>query len=162
MRIEYRPLTSLSGLDADVVVNAAGLGAGRLAGDGSMVPVGGQVVHLTDPGLPEFVVDQTGPGVTYVIPHGSHVVCGGTEEPGRADTDPNPAVTADILHRCRALEPRLADAEVLRSVVGLRPSRRAVRLERVGDVVHCYGHGGAGITLAWGCAADVAELVTAG
>ncbi|WP_091308286.1 FAD-dependent oxidoreductase [Amycolatopsis tolypomycina] len=162
VRIEYRPLTSLSGLDADVVVNAAGLGAGRLAGDGSMVPVGGQVVHLTDPGLPEFVVDQTGPGVTYVIPHGSHVVCGGTEEPGRADTDPNPAVTADILHRCRALEPRLADAEVLRSVVGLRPSRRAVRLERVGDVVHCYGHGGAGITLAWGCAADVAELVTAG
>jgi D-amino-acid oxidase len=31
----------------------------------------------------------------------------------------------------------------------------------VGDVVHCYGHGGAGITLAWGCAADVAAL-TAG
>ncbi|WP_206788805.1 FAD-dependent oxidoreductase [Amycolatopsis sp. MtRt-6] len=162
VRIEYRPLTSLSGLDADVVVNATGLGAGRLAGDGSMVPVGGQVVHLTDPGLPEFVVDQRGPGVTYVIPHGGHVVCGGTEEPGRADTDPNPAVTADILRRCRELEPRLAGAEVLRSLVGLRPSRREVRLERVGDVVHCYGHGGAGITLAWGCAADVAALVTAG
>ncbi|WP_410610568.1 FAD-dependent oxidoreductase [Amycolatopsis sp. lyj-109] len=162
VRVEYRFLKSLSGLDADVVVNAAGLGAGALAGDDAIVPVGGQVVHVTDPGLPEFVVDGTGPGITYVIPHGSHVVCGGTEEPGRADTDPNPAVTADILRRCRELEPRLEGAEVLRSLVGLRPSRREVRLERVGDVVHCYGHGGAGITLAWGCAADVAELVVRG
>ena len=162
VRVEYRSLTSLSGLGADVVVNAAGLGAGALAGDDTMVPVGGQVVHVTDPGLTEFTVDGTGPGITYVIPHGRHVVCGGTEEPGRGDTDPNPAVTADILRRCRELEPRLADAEVLRSLVGLRPFRPEVRLERVGDVVHCYGHGGAGITLAWGCAAEVAELVTAG
>ncbi len=162
VRVEYRSLPSLAGLGADVVVNAAGLGAGPLAGDASMVPVGGQVVHLTDPGLAEFVVDETGPGVTYVIPHGGHVVCGGTEEPGRGDTDPAPGVTADILRRCRALEPRLAGAAVLRSRVGLRPFRREVRLERDGDVVHCYGHGGAGITLAWGCAADVAALVTAG
>ncbi|WP_103350533.1 FAD-dependent oxidoreductase [Amycolatopsis sp. CA-128772] len=162
VRVEYRPLSTLSGLDADVVVNAAGLGAGPLAGDASMVPVGGQVVHVADPGLPGFVVDGTGPGVTYVIPHGGHVVCGGTEEPGRGDTDPNPGVTADILRRCEALEPRLAGAQVLRSLVGLRPFRREVRLAREGDVVHCYGHGGAGITLAWGCAADVAALVTAG
>ncbi|WP_370961324.1 FAD-dependent oxidoreductase [Amycolatopsis sp. cg9] len=159
VRVEYRELTSLAGLGP--VVNAAGLGAGRLAGDGSMVPVGGQVVHLTDPGLPGFAVDETGPGVTYVIPHGTHVVCGGTEEPGRGDTEPNPGVTADIVRRCRALEPRLAGAEVLRSRVGLRPFRREVRLERDGDVVHCYGHGGSGITLAWGCAADVAGLVSA-
>jgi D-amino-acid oxidase len=28
-------------------------------------------------------------------------------------------------------------------------------------VVHCYGHGGAGVTLSWGCAADVVDLVRA-
>jgi D-amino-acid oxidase len=158
VRVERRSLTSLTGLDADLVVNAAGLGAGRLAGDDSMVPVGGQVVHLTDPGLREFVVDETGPGVTYVIPHGDHVACGGTEEPGRGDVEPNPGVSADIVRRCRELAPRLAGAQVLRSLVGLRPFRPVVRLERVGDVVHCYGHGGSGITLAWGCAEDVTEL----
>ena len=41
----------------------------------------------------------------------------------------------------------------------LRPVRPAVRLERVGDVVHCYGHGGAGITLSWGVADEVVALV---
>ena len=48
---------------------------------------------------------------------------------------------------------------MLRHKVGLRPVRPAVRLEREGHVVHCYGHGGAGVTLSWGCAEDVAALV---
>jgi D-amino-acid oxidase len=26
-------------------------------------------------------------------------------------------------------------------------------------VICCYGHGGAGVTLSWGCAADVVGLV---
>ncbi|HKN55998.1 MAG TPA: FAD-binding oxidoreductase, partial [Amycolatopsis sp.] len=32
--------------------------------------------------------------------------------------------------------------------------------ERVDQVIHCYGHGGAGITLAWGCADDVVSLAS--
>jgi len=40
--------------------------------------------------------------------------------------------------------------------VGLRPNRPAVRLEAepLGDGrrVHCYGHGGMGVSLSWGCA----------
>jgi hypothetical protein len=43
--------------------------------------------------------------------------------------------------------------------VGLRPGRAPLRLESevVGNtpVVHCYGHGGSGITLGMGCAEDV-------
>lgn len=43
--------------------------------------------------------------------------------------------------------------------VGLRPGRAPLRLETEEvasvPVVHCYGHGGSGITLAMGCAEDV-------
>jgi len=27
------------------------------------------------------------------------------------------------------------------------------------DVVHCYGHSGSGVTLSWGCARDIVEIV---
>ncbi|MFE6645077.1 FAD-dependent oxidoreductase [Nocardioides sp. NPDC057772] len=49
--------------------------------------------------------------------------------------------------------------------VGLRPTRPQVRVtaERSdkGLVIHNYGHGGAGVTLSWGCAEDVARLLAA-
>ncbi|SFB39767.1 D-amino-acid oxidase [Amycolatopsis marina] len=74
------------------------------------------------------------------------------------ETEPDQAVTESILRRCRALVPELADASVLRTKVGLRPARPEVRLDRVDDVIHCYGHGGAGVTLSWGCADEVADV----
>jgi D-amino-acid oxidase len=72
--------------------------------------------------------------------------------------------TQAILERARRLEPALANATVLGAAVGLRPSRPAIRLERevLPDgrrVVHNYGHGGHGFSLAWGCAAAVTRLV---
>ena len=47
--------------------------------------------------------------------------------------------------------------------MGLRPGRREVRVETIPDaqgrpVIHCYGHGGSGVTLSWGCAEAVAAL----
>jgi D-amino-acid oxidase len=51
--------------------------------------------------------------------------------------------------------------------VGLRPVRPSVRLEAEalpgGRVLwHNYGHGGAGVTLSWGCAAELTSAVLAG
>jgi D-amino-acid oxidase len=62
--------------------------------------------------------------------------------------------------------PELAGAEVLGHRVGLRPVRPTVRLEleklRTGHrVIHCYGHGGAGVTVSWGCAAEVLAMAEA-
>jgi D-amino-acid oxidase len=159
VRFRQREVTDLAAVDADVVVNAAGLGARELAGDASMTGVRGQVVRVADPGLAGWTLgDATDDGDTYVIPRGTDVVLGGTADAG-TDPSPDPDVAAAIARRCTELVPELAGAPVLGHGVGFRPVRPEIRLERVDDVVHCYGHGGAGVTLSWGCADEVARLV---
>lgn len=152
----------------EVVVNCSGLAARRLAGDPTVRPVRGQVLVLAPPegGLEEWLLDQSdGDRPTYVVPRTHDVVVGGIAQEGAWDRDADPVLARDILARASALVPQLARARVLAHRVGLRPARPAVRLE-VEDtggrpVVHCYGHGGAGVTLAWGCAGEVVDLVRA-
>ncbi|HEY0165436.1 MAG TPA: FAD-dependent oxidoreductase [Jatrophihabitans sp.] len=148
----------------DVVVNCAGLGARELAGDRTLSPVRGQVVVVEQFGLTDWVLDQNEPDqLTYVVPRESTVILGGTAQEGDADLEVRPAETEAILARCAALIPEAAGARVLGHRVGARPARPAVRLETEirpdGPVVHCYGHGGAGVTLSYGCADDVVEQV---
>lgn len=158
--IVVRRLSTVDDAAGDVVVNCTGLGARDLCGDLSVVPVRGQVVRLANPGLTEWLLDEEDPaGLTYVVPRQDDVVCGGTADVGADSGDPDPAVEAAILARAVALVPELTGLPALSRAVGFRPTRPAVRLERVGRVVHCYGHGGAGVTLSWGCADDVADLV---
>jgi D-amino-acid oxidase len=146
--------------EGPLVVNCSGLGSRLLAADPTTTPVRGQVVVVEQVGLAEWWLAEDGP--TYVIPRGDDIVLGGTDDAGEWDRRPAPEVAADILARATALVPAIARARVLAHKVGLRPTRPAVRLERVGDVIHCYGHGGAGVTLSWGCAAEVAALAEAG
>ena len=59
------------------------------------------------------------------------------------------------------------EARVITERVGLRPCRPEVRLEAEtlpgGRVLwHNYGHGGAGVTLSWGCARELTAALTAG
>lgn len=148
--------------EGPLVVNCSGLGSRALASDPTTRPVRGQVVVVEQVGLEEWWLAEPGPGAdlpTYVVPRSRDIVLGGTDEDGEWSRTPSPVVAADIVRRAEELVPALVGARVLRHRVGLRPYRPTVRLERVGDVVHCYGHGGAGVTLAWGCAAEVAELV---
>ncbi len=145
----------------DVVVNASALGSRLLAEDPTVTPVRGQVVLVEQVGVERWWLQSTDPA-TYVIPRSHDIVVGGTEEPGDWSRTPSPETAAAILARARGLVPELAGAAVLRHRVGLRPARPSVRVERVGEVVHCYGHGGAGVTLSWGTADEVATLVAAG
>ena len=68
-----------------------------------------------------------------------------------------------VLRNAEALWAALDRSKIVGYAVGLRPSRTEVRLEseKVGGrlLIHNYGHGGAGVTLAWGCADEVASLV---
>ena len=161
--VERRHVASFDELDADAVVNCAGLGARELAADTSLVAVRGQVVRVAAPEVREWLLDQSDPQrLVYVVPRENDVVLGGTADEGAEDRTPDPATTDAIRARCAALVPALRDAPVVDVAVGLRPVRPAVRLQVEGRVVHCYGHGGAGVTLAWGCAGEVAALLGAG
>lgn len=144
---------------ADVVVNCSGIGSRLLAGDRSVVPIRGQVVVVEQVGLDRWWLDEGGEHPTYVLPREREIVVGGTAVEGEWSRTPSPDAARDILERASVLVPALRGARVLRHKVGLRPLRAAVRVERQGDVVHCYGHGGAGVTLAWGCAEEVTRLV---
>lgn len=165
-------IASLSSLDAalaraPVVVNCSGLGARDLAGDEAMLAVRGQIVRVEQTGVDEWLLDQSDPEhLLYVVPRERDVVLGGTAQEGAEDGDADPATAAAIRARCEAAVPALRGARVVGEAVGLRPARPAVRLEAEarpggGTIVHCYGHGGAGVTLAWGCAEEVTALVGA-
>jgi D-amino-acid oxidase len=148
-------------------VNCAGIGARDLVADGSLFPIRGQLVVVKNPGLHEFFSEDTGasPDLTHWYPYGDTLVLGGTAQTDDWNREPDPAVAAAIIRRCTEIEPRLADAEVLAHRVGLRPTRGAVRVEeeskRGARIIHNYGHGGAGVTLSWGCAVDVVQLALA-
>jgi len=157
--IERRTVHALAEEDADVVVNCAGLAAGALAGgDPALHPVRGQVVLVDAPAGTPCLCDED--ELTYVLPRPDVCVVGGTAEPGDDDLRERPAQTRDILARAVRLVPALAGAPVRGVRVGLRPARDGgPRVERAGRVVHCYGHGGAGLTLSWGCADEVVRLL---
>jgi D-amino-acid oxidase len=152
--------------EAPIVVHCAGLGARELAPDAEVHAIRGQVVRVANPGLRRVWIDEySGPEITYIVPRSHDVVLGGTSEPHVEGRTPDPAQTRAILERCARLEPSLAGARILSVGVGLRPARPHLRLEAErrdgGLVVHNYGHGGAGVTLSWGCAEAVRELVAA-
>ncbi|TDC84436.1 FAD-binding oxidoreductase [Micromonospora sp. KC606] len=157
---------------APTVVNATGLAAGRLAADPAVHPVRGHLVLVANPGLTVSVRDEDDPaGITYVHPRRHDVVLGGTYQPGVGHTMPDPDTAVAIRRRCVALVPALAAAPVLGERIGLRPARHGGPRVEVdpdpavpagGRLVHAYGHGGAGVTLSWGCAAEVADLALTG
>lgn len=153
---------------ARMVVNCTGAAAHDLVPDPTVRPVRGQAVVVANPGLTDFLVAPTEDGTeySYMFPHGDTVVLGGTEQPGSWSLDPDPETSQRIVARCAVIEPRLAGAKILAERVGLRPARPQVRLEAErpgagGLVVHNYGHGGAGVTLSWGCAREITAQVLA-
>lgn len=165
-QIEERPVRSLAEVAdaAEIVINCTGLGAGTLTGDDTVRPLFGQHVVLTNPGLRQVFLElNNGPEWTCYFPHPQRVVCGGISIPGRWDTTAEPEVTERILQRCRRIEPRLNDAEVIEVITGLRPDRESVRVEAEplgrARCIHNYGHSSNGVTLSWGCAREVVNLV---
>ncbi|WP_067971003.1 FAD-dependent oxidoreductase [Mycolicibacter icosiumassiliensis] len=170
---------------AQVIINCAGLGGGELGDDTTMDPHRGALLRVINDGstMPQITaahavahdVGTHDQNMIFIVPRGAdRLLLGGLVEPGQYDT----ALTwegypplREMLERCTEFLPalhraRLDPADPLR--VGLRPFRKdGVRLEAQPGtrILHNYGHGGAGVSLSWGCAeavAEQAELVVAG
>lgn len=162
--VEERTVADFAEVDAPVVVNCTGLGARSLVPDASVRPVRGQLVVVENPGIRTWLTSTGVDGeMAYFFPQPGRLLLGGTADEDAWSLEPDPAVASAIVRRCAAVRPEIAGARVLEHRVGLRPARDAVRLE--GEVlpdgrvlVHNYGHGGAGVTVAWGCAGQAAGL----
>jgi glycine/D-amino acid oxidase-like deaminating enzyme len=169
------PIEELS--EYEVIVNCTGLGARNLSftsasskdnyvADGDVMPVRGQVVRVRAPWIQHYYNSN---GEAYIIPNLDSVVLGGTVGPGDWDLAVREDEERGILERCCAIVPSLRNAEVIGGWTGLRPGRvSGMRLEkeevyteggRRVVVVHNYGAGGSGYTLAWGCAGEVVEML---
>jgi D-amino-acid oxidase len=145
--------------EADIVVNCTGLGARELARDPEVFPIRGQVLRVPKLSRDEIVMDDDHEdGMIYVIPRLNETILGGIAEDGNESLLPDTEASEAIRRRCAHYFPELLDSKEEIVSVGLRPGRSSLRLEREGDVIHCYGHGGSGLSLSWGSARAIASL----
>ena len=163
-RIEKRKVVNLTELSGyDIIVTCVGLGAVSLLGDTSLMPVRGQGVLVRAPWVKQFMINYTDiDNIVYILPRSRDILLGGTAQENQWSEEPDPQTSEEIRQHCEALMPGLASAEVIDSWAGLRPLRREIRVEMEPTkppVVHCYGHGGQGIVLHWGCALEIGRLV---
>jgi D-amino-acid oxidase len=164
--------------EADAIVNCAGLGSAEIANE-PMFPLRGALIRIHNDGkrFPRITqahcVAHEGhasePGFIFIVPRGHDMlVLGGIAEPDEWSLDigfDNHEPIRKMYQRCIDFLPILKNAEIDATEpvrVGLRPFRRqSVRLDRETgtDIIHNYGHGGSGVTLSWGCALEVVEMV---
>ncbi|CAO2651468.1 Nn.00g040380.m01.CDS01 [Neocucurbitaria sp. VM-36] len=160
-----------------VVVNCTGLGAKPLCGDQGLYPIRGQtLIARISPSPSQEILLWDGPSeVTYVVPRpGTDTfILGGTKDADNCDPEPDPEITQGIIGRCKQLlstrGKKDVHIDILAEQVGLRPGRKGgVRIEvekveladrEVIDVVHHYGHAGAGYQNSIGSAKKVLRLV---
>ena len=144
-----------------LVVNCTGLSSGELCNDPEVYPVRGQIIRIK-PKLNQMHLDQQIPTLSYIVPRSNDMILGGVAQEGNWSLEPTQEDRNFILEKCSKIIPDLKNAEIIEDIVGLRPGRAEVRLEKEQisgkAIIHNYGHGGSGVTLSWGCAEEVVEL----
>ncbi|MFL0704313.1 FAD-dependent oxidoreductase [Cylindrospermopsis raciborskii] len=162
--------------NAKAIVNCAGLGSIATTGDTSMYPLRGALVRVKNLGgvitdahcISHDETSSSEQDIIFIVPRGDDlVVLGGLAQQDQWDTNLSLEVPIirqmydgclQFLQELRPLP--LDEQEPVRT--GLRPfTEENVCVERVPNtrVFYNYGHGGAGVTLSWGCSQEIVELV---
>lgn len=172
---------------ADAIVNASGLASFELAGDETAYPLRGALLRLVNDGKAFPKVDKAlaiaadaseDNEIVFIVPRNDDILLlGGIAQRGEwgLDLTLDSPVIKRMRERCEAFLPGLKKARLdpeYPLAQGLRPcTERNVRVERElrrhglgygqrpSRIVHSYGHGGAGWSLSFGCAEEVAGLV---
>jgi glycine/D-amino acid oxidase-like deaminating enzyme len=170
---------------ANAIINCTGLSGTELANDDSCYPIRGALIRVINDGsaFPKLehalavpvIRDDALSEMVFLLPRNDNILLiGGTTEPhaGTLDLTVDSPIIKRMRERCEAFLPGLANARLDSEypfAQGLRPFRQKnVRVERelrehaggqVSRIVHCYGHGGSGWSLSFGCAGDVLGLV---
>ncbi len=157
-----KSLEEMSQLD-EVVINATGLGAKSLCKDDSLRPMRGQILRCKPLNITSCV-NSTKPGkLTYVIKRSEDCIIGGTDYLDDWNREVMPDDTQLILQRLNETGLSPNPPQIIEELVGLRPSRSSVRFEfdpTYPNIFHNYGHGGAGFTVCWGCALEIADKLS--
>ena len=159
---EEKTISKLSELaDLDVrVINCTGLGAKEICQDEDLHPMRGQILRAEKLNVHSFADPTRKGALSYIINRSEDCVIGGTDYEDDWNEEVDPEDTTRILTRLKGFGIN-SDLKLLEIIVGLRPKRSAVRFEFDSDfpnIFHNYGHGGAGFTVAWGCALELAEI----
>lgn len=171
---------------ADVIINATGLAGTEMAGDSSCYPIRGGLIRVINDGrdFPKLHAALTitadavhdSSEIVFLVPRNDNILLiGGIAESHESQLDLrlDSPIIKRMRARCEAFLPDLKKARLdpdYPLAQGLRPFReRNVRVERelrtLGNatapsrIIHSYGQGGAGWSLSFGCAGDVADLV---
>lgn len=162
---EERTVSSLHEMASlnTLVVNCTGLGAKALCNDKDLHPMRGQILRSRKMNLPSCANSTNKGALSYVITRSEDCIIGGTDYEHDWNTNIEKSDTRLILERFEKLGLTHQQPEILEAIVGLRPRRSAVRFEfdkKYPNIFHNYGHGGAGFTVAWGCAEELTEIFT--
>ncbi|MEO6232959.1 MAG: FAD-dependent oxidoreductase [Ferruginibacter sp.] len=143
----------------DIIINCSALGARELCKDDQVIPVRGQVALIAPGDDLTIYLDNEKP--LYVVPRKDAIIIGGTYEMDEEHAITKPETINRLLKTAYEVFPQLAQHQVLGSWAGLRPYRNEVRVEREAgkNIIHNYGHGGSGFTLAFGCAETVCKIL---
>lgn len=155
----HKALNSFEELNTeyDYIINCTALGAQKLCNDASIIPVRGQVALIeTKTDFPIYL-DNEKP--LYIVPRKDAMIIGGTYEENMYDETTEPSTIQNLLQNAYAVFPELKQQKFIGNWAGLRPYRPTARVEKENNIIHNYGHGGSGFTLAFGCAEEVVNML---